>query len=139
MGIIRRSPWGLVSQLSGDTPVANPDFSPWSGDQSPNATGNIIRDHLTRSDLEAARNEYFGIRSYDKPGGGEFDHVNEVNEAISGLSDRAAQIKGWINNGKMPSARNDYYKAELKVIKNAIKDANGYLPPVSRSKALVVQ
>jgi len=54
---------------------------------------NTIRDHLSPKDLRGALRDMVG-NPVPKPGGGYWDHVREVNEAIGGLRKRAKTLEG---------------------------------------------
>jgi hypothetical protein len=79
---------------------------------------NIIKDHLKPSDISGAVRDALG-NPVPKPGGGYWDHMREVNEAVRGLRNHAKTLEG-VADPAAQSARQRALNA-IKQVEDAFK------------------
>jgi Bacterial toxin 28 len=82
--------------------------------------GNNIQDHLTPDDISGALRDMMG-NPVPKPGGGYYDHLQELTNALQGLRRQADVLQG-VNNPAAQAARQRALDA-IRQVEDAIKGA----------------
>ncbi len=102
-------------------PIGNPD------EDTP--TRRIVRDNLTRADLEAARIESRGGSvSTTHPSGRPWDHVTEVRNAQIGLRNRIGEINRALGHPRIDPERRLTLTRELSEAARELDRSRRYLP-----------
>jgi hypothetical protein len=84
----------------------------------------IINDHLTEKDIQGLTRD-LSANPVPKPGGGSWQHLKEVTEALKGLKNEIQGLKGSLRNPRLdPMAAND--------IQCAIDKAQNYITRVEK-------
>jgi len=87
-----------------------------------------LKEHVTRSDLDAARREAKGEVVARKPDGTPYDHVTEVREAQGGLLNRISKINRALGNPSLTAAERAVLERELKQASKLLDKSEEFLP-----------
>jgi hypothetical protein len=87
-----------------------------------------LKEHLTSRDLDAARRELGGEVVARKGDGTPWDHVNEVREAQTGLTNRIAQLKRQMGDSRSSPTDRAAAQAELSEASKMLDESEKYVP-----------
>lgn len=116
---------GVAALLSGDAPGNH--VEPVKDDQKPEVAYNIVRDHMTKKDLEGARIERAGGVVATKGSGKPYDHIKEVSEARGGLIRRLEYIDKVLSRPATTAGQRVYYQSEIQFISRWLTKSKRYL------------
>ena len=95
---------------------------------------NIINDHLTQRDLDAARLELRGQVVAVKGSGVAYDHVNEVRDSQNGLIRQINRINGLLNRSNLSGQARERLEAALSRASKALDYSKNFVPRVPKQR-----
>lgn len=84
--------------------------------------------HLTEMDLKGAQRDLDG-NPVPKPGGGYYDHAQEVSDAYRGLSDMKKSWEGILKNPNLDTELRQLYTSKLNEVNNTMKKVEDMFTP----------
>jgi hypothetical protein len=118
---------GLLMQHAASDDAITPVRTGRSEPVGPTKTDNM-KEHLTDSDLDAARRELNGEVVATKSNGVPWDHVDEVRNAQDGLVSRVGQLKRLLGDSRVSAADRAQYQAELSEASRLLDYSEQFVP-----------
>ena len=113
-------PWHELAPPGAPPPIEIPGASASKTDR--------IKEHLTDSDLDAARRELNGEVVARKPDGTPWDHVQEVRDAQTGLVNRIEQLKRILGDSRTTDAAAAAARSELSEASRLLDYSEQFVP-----------